>query len=361
MIKFLDLEKQRQRLQPQLDEAISKVLDHGKFIQGPEVLKLEKELQKYTGSKYCISVANGTDALLITQICLGIGPGDEVIMPGFNYISAAETTSVLGAKPVYVDVSRYSYNINSDLIEDAITRKTKAIIVTSLFGQCAHFDAINEVANKHNIPVIEDAAQSFGASYFGKKSCNLTDIAITSFFPAKPLGCYGDGGAIFTNNDEYDEKIRKISKHGQSVKYMHKYVGLNSRLDTIQAAILLEKLKILDDEINAKEKIANLYKKSFEDNGLDLHPLIYEHNQSAHAQYSICTNKRDEIIKELKDNNIPYAIYYPLPIYKQEAYLDENIKLSNSEYLSENILSLPMGPYLDNADISLIVDVVKSV
>jgi UDP-2-acetamido-2-deoxy-ribo-hexuluronate aminotransferase len=361
MIKFLDLQSQRELIKEDINQAIQKVLDHGQFIQGPEVKQLEEMLAKYTGTKYCISVANGTDALLIAQLSLGIGPGDEVIMPGFNYISAAETTTVLGAKPVYVDVSRTSYNLNTNILENSITNKTKAIIATSLFGQCAHFNAINEIAAKYDIPVIEDAAQSFGASYYGNKSCNLTDIAITSFFPAKPLGCYGDGGAIFTSNDEYFEKISKISKHGQSFKYKHKYVGLNSRLDTLQAAILIQKLSVFDNEIKQKNKIAKMYKKMFEQKNLELAPYIYEHNISAYAQYTICTEKRDQIIEKLKEENIPSAIYYPLPVYHQEAYLDMSLSLNQSEFLSANVLSLPMGPYLTEDEISLVVDTISSV
>ena len=238
-MEFIDLKSQYQRLKPQIDAAIQRVLDHGQFILGPEVAELEEKLVAYTGAKYCISVANGTDALQIALMALGVGPGDEVITPGFTYIATAETVALLGAKPVYVDVDARTYNLDPALLEASITPRTKAIIPVSLYGQCAEFDAINAIAARHGISVIEDAAQSFGASYKGRKSCNLSTIACASFFPSKPLGCYGDGGAIFTSDDELAKVIRQIARHGQDRRYHHVRVGVNSRLDTIQAAILL--------------------------------------------------------------------------------------------------------------------------
>ena len=220
-MQFIDLAAQQARIKDQIDANIQKVLAHGKYILGPEVVELEEKLANYTGAKYCISCANGTDALQIALMALGVGPGDEVITPGFTYIATAETSAVLGAKPVYVDIDERTYNLDPALLEAAITPKTKAIIAVSLYGQCADYDAINEIAAKHGIPVIEDAAQSFGATYKGRKSGNLTTIACTSFFPSKPLGCYGDGGAIFTNDEELAKVIRQVARHGQDRRYHH--------------------------------------------------------------------------------------------------------------------------------------------
>src|SRR5690606_7977235 len=243
---FIDLKTQQARIKKKIDAAIARVLAHGQYILGPEVAELEEKLADYTGAKYCISCANGTDALQIALMALGVGPGDEVITPGFTYIATAEAAAVLGAKPVYVDINPRTYNLDPALLEAAITSRTKAIIPVSLYGQCAAFDAINALASKHGITVIEDAAQSFGASYKGRKSCNLTTIATASFFPSKPLGCYGDGGAIFTSDDELAKIMRQVARHGQDRRYHHIRVGVNSRLDTLQAAILLPKLDILD-------------------------------------------------------------------------------------------------------------------
>src|SRR5690606_4821384 len=242
-----------------IDAGIARVLAHGQYILGPEVAELEEKLAAYTGAKYCISVANGTDALQIALMALGVGPGDEVITPGFTYIATAEAAAVLGARPVYVDIDPRTYNLDPELLEAAITDRTRAIIPVSLYGQCAEFDAINRIADKHGIPVIEDAAQSFGATYKGRKSCNLSSIACTSFFPSKPLGCYGDGGAIFTNDGELATRMRQIARHGQDRRYHHVRVGMNSRLDTLQAAILLPKLDILDSEIQSRQEVAEAY------------------------------------------------------------------------------------------------------
>ena len=259
MIEFIDLKNQQARIKDKIDAGIQRVLSHGQYILGPEVTELEDRLADFVGAKYCISCANGTDALQIVQMALGVGPGDEVITPGFTYVATAETVALLGAKPVYVDIDPRTYNLDPQLLEAAITPRTKAIIPVSLYGQCADFDAINAIASKYGIPVIEDAAQSFGASYKGKRSCNLSTVACTSFFPSKPLGCYGDGGAIFTNDDELATAIRQIARHGQDRRYHHIRVGVNSRLDTLQAAILLPKLEIFEEEIALRQKVAAEY------------------------------------------------------------------------------------------------------
>mgnify|MGYP001353795221 CR=1 FL=1 len=359
-MNFIDLKKQNFRIKTEIDKAIDQVLSHGQFIQGPEVSLLEKKLEKYSGSKKCISVANGTDAILISLLALGVKEGDEVIMPAFNYVSAAETVSMLGAKPVFVDVEFDTFNIDPIEIEKVISDKTNLIISTSLFGQCANFKSINDIASKHNLPVLEDAAQSFGASHYDKKSCNLTTIATTSFFPAKPLGCYGDGGAIFTNDENLAKKINKISKHGQSKKYHHEMIGVNSRLDTLQAAILLEKLKIFESEIQEKNKIACLYSNFFEEKGLNLHPKIKKENKSVYAQFTCVSDNREKILEALKKNEIPFALYYPLPLHNQQAYLNRDVQLKNSENLSNMTFSLPMHAYLTDQEIENITNIIHS-
>lgn len=346
MIEFIDLKAQQSRIKAEIDAGIQRVLAHGQYILGPEVSGLEEKLAAYVGAKHCISCANGTDALQIVQMAFGIGPGDEVITPGFTYIATAETVAVLGAKPIYVDVNPKTYNLDIEKLEAAITPRTKAIIPVSLYGQCADFDAINAIAAKYNLPVIEDAAQSFGATYKGRKSCNLSTVACTSFFPSKPLGCYGDGGAIFTNDDELAKVIRQIARHGQDRRYHHIRVGMNSRLDTIQAAILLPKLEILDSEMQARQCVAETYTKLFNEAGVLTTPFIETHNQSAWAQYTIQVENRTDVQQKLKAQGIPTAVHYPIPLNKQPAVADENAVLPVGDAVAEKVMSLPMHPYL---------------
>lgn len=346
MIDFIDLKAQQNRIKDKIDAGIQSVLTHGQYILGPEVTELEEKLAAYVGAKYCITCANGTDALQIAQMAFGIGPGDEVITPGFTYIATAETVALLGAKPVYVDVNPKTYNLDVEKLEAAITPRTKAIIPVSLYGQCADFDAINAIAAKYGIPVIEDAAQSFGATYKGRKSCNLSTVACTSFFPSKPLGCYGDGGAIFTNDEELAKVIRQIARHGQDRRYHHIRVGVNSRLDTIQAAILLPKLEILDDEMQARQKVAEIYNQLFNQAGVRTTPYLEPHNTSAWAQYTIQVDNRAEIQKELQEQGIPTAVHYPIPLNKQPAVADTNVWLPVGDAIAERVMSLPMHPYL---------------
>ena len=346
MIEFIDLKAQQSRIKAEIDAGIQRVLAHGQYILGPEVEELEEKLATYVGAKYCITCANGTDALQIAQMAFGIGPGDEVITPGFTYIATAETVAILGATPVYVDVNPQTYNLDVEKLEAAITPRTKAIIPVSLYGQCADFDAINVIAAKYNLPVIEDAAQSFGATYKNRKSCNLSTVACTSFFPSKPLGCYGDGGAIFTNDEELAKVIRQIARHGQDRRYHHIRVGVNSRLDTIQAAILLPKLAILDDEMQACQRVADAYTKLFNEAGILTTPFIEEHNQSAWAQYTIQVENRSEVQVKLKEQGIPTAVHYPIPLNKQPAVADVNAVLPVGDVVAERVMSLPMHPYL---------------
>ncbi|HDL9483921.1 TPA: DegT/DnrJ/EryC1/StrS family aminotransferase [Vibrio cholerae] len=355
-MQFIDLGAQQARIKEKIDVGIQKVLAHGQYILGPEVAELEQKLIAYTGAKHCISVANGTDALQIAQMALGVGPGDEVITPGFTYIATAETVALLGAKPVYVDVCPKTYNLDPAKLEAAITPKTKAIIPVSLYGQCADFDAINAIAAKYGIPVIEDSAQSFGASYKGKKSCNLSTIACTSFFPTKPLGCYGDGGAIFTNDDELALVMRQIARHGQDRRYHHIRVGVNSRLDTLQAAILLPKLEILDEEIELRQSVSSIYTQLLREIGILSTPFVENHNISAWAQYTIRVKNRDKVQQKLQKAGIPTAVHYPIPLNKQPAVADSSIQLPIGDEIAEEVMSLPMHPYLTEQDIQRVVE-----
>jgi len=355
MIEFIDLKTQQARIKDKIDAAIQRVLAHGQYILGPEVAELEEKLATFVGAKYCITCANGTDALQIAQMALGIGPGDEVITPGFTYIATAETVALLGAKPVYVDIDPRTYNLDPQLLEAAISPRTKAIIPVSLYGQCADFDSINTIAAKHGIPVIEDAAQSFGATYKGKRSCNLSTIACTSFFPSKPLGCYGDGGAIFTNDDELAIVLRQIARHGQDRRYHHIRVGVNSRLDTLQAAILLPKLEIFSEEVELRNKVAHNYTGLLNEAGITSTPFVEAHNFSAWAQYTLRVEEREKVQQQLKEAGIPTAVHYPIPLNKQPAVADASARLPIGDEVAAKVMSLPMHPYMTDDDVQNIV------
>ncbi|WP_417797219.1 DegT/DnrJ/EryC1/StrS family aminotransferase [Stutzerimonas nitrititolerans] len=381
MIEFIDLKAQQAQIKDKIDSGIQRVLEHGQYILGPEVAELEEKLAAFVGAKHCISVANGTDALQIAQMALGIGPGDEVITPGFTYIATAETVALLGAKPVYVDVDPRTYNLDPQLLEAAITPRTKAIIPVSLYGQCADFDAINAIAARHGIPVIEDAAQSFGATYKGKRSCNLTTIACTSFFPSKPLGCYGDGGAIFTNDEELAKVLRQIARHGQDRRYHHIRVGVNSRLDTLQAAILLPKLEIFPRELGQREQAAQRYRRLLlatkntettesSENDLSVScvsfrgkkailPFVEDHNRSAWAQYTVQVEARDQVQEHLKAAGVPTAVHYPIPLNRQPAVKDDGASLPVGDAIAQKVMSLPMHPYLDEKQQRVVIDAVQ--
>lgn len=360
MIEFIDLKTQQARIKDKIDAGIQRVLAHGQYILGPEVAELEEKLAAFVGTKYCITCANGTDALQIAQMALGIGPGDEVITPGFTYIATAETVALLGAKPVYVDIDPRTYNLDPALLEAAITPRTKAIIPVSLYGQCADFDEINAIAAKHGIPVIEDAAQSFGATYKGKRSCNLTTIACTSFFPSKPLGCYGDGGAIFTNDDELAKVIRQIARHGQDRRYHHVRVGVNSRLDTLQAAILLPKLEIFVEEVERRQQVAAGYDQLLKAAGIYSTPFIASHNVSAWAQYTVQVQSRDAVQVKLNEHGVPTAVHYPIPLNKQPAVADSNTCLPVGDAVAEKVMSLPFHPYMRVEDLERVVRALMS-
>jgi UDP-2-acetamido-2-deoxy-ribo-hexuluronate aminotransferase len=360
MIPFFDLAAQQAVLKEQIDQNIAAVLAHGKYILGPEVSELEERLSEYTGAKYCITCANGTDALQIALMALGVGPGDEVITPSFSYISTAEATALLGAKPVYVDVDPVTFNIDHNLIEDKITHRTKAIIPVSLYGQPADFDEINALASQYNLPVIEDAAQSFGATYKGKKSCNLSTIGCTSFFPTKPLGCYGDGGAIFTSDENLATLIHRLARHGQTKRYHHVHVGVNSRLDTIQAAVLLPKLSVLDTEISSRNELAKNISTGISAASYLSSPTIAANKYSAWAQYTLVTSIREGLRDYLQDHGIPTAVHYPTPIYKQPAYTDPSVRCLVSEKISRMVISLPIHAYMSTKISTKIIKTLNS-
>lgn len=355
MIPFVDLAAQQKRIRTEIEAGITGVLAHGQYILGPEVFELEEKLAAYCGADHCITVANGTDALQIALMAVGVQPGDEVIIPGFAYIAPAEAVSVLGARPVYVDIDSDSYNLDPDLLEAAITSRTRAIIPVSLYGQPADFERINTIATRYGITVIEDGAQSFGARHHNGKSCNLSTLATTSFFPSKPLGCYGDGGAVFTSDSELAKAIRQIARHGQERRYFHVRVGVNSRLDTLQAAVLLPKLTILDDEIAARQRVADSYSVQLRALGIST-PKVTRHNASAWAQYTIRVAQRDQFQARLKKAGIPTAVHYPLPLNRQPAVSDFNAELPQGDRASDEVVSLPIHPYMDEEAISRVVE-----
>lgn len=356
MIPFVDLAAQQDRLRTEIEDGIARVLAHGQYILGPEVAELEAALAGYSGARHCISCANGTDALQIALMALGVGPGDEVVTPSFSYIATAEAAAVLGAKPVYVDIDPATYTLDASQLAGAITDRTRAIIPVSLYGQCADYDAINAFAADSGLPVIEDAAQSFGARYHDRRSGNLTTIACTSFFPSKPLGCYGDGGAMFTSDDDLAVRLRQIARHGQDRRYHHVRVGVNSRLDTLQAAILLPKLAILDDELAARERVAQAYTARLAARGVAGTPTVLQHNVSAWAQYTVRVEERERVQASLEDAGVPTTVHYPLPLAAQPAVADPAARLPASDEAARTVLSLPMHPYLTDEAIDTVVD-----
>ncbi len=382
-IPFVDLKTQQDRIRPQIDAAIRRVLDHGQYIMGPEVTELEMKLCDFTDAKHCISCASGTDALLMALMALGIGPGDEVITSPFTFVATGEVISLVGATPVFVDIDSRTFNIDPSKIAAAITDKTRAIIPVSLFGLPADMDAIAAAANRSSpiaprpITIIEDAAQSFGATYKGRKSCKLSTLACTSFFPAKPLGCYGDGGAVFTDDDGLAEILRSIRIHGQGCdKYDNIRIGINGRLDTLQAAILLPKLEIFPNEIEARQDVADTYTRLLADltkcpSPITQHPIftpfVPNGSTSAWAQYSILTaskEQRDVLQRKLAKAGVPTAVYYPKPLHLQTAYAGLGYKALDfpvAEDVAQRIISLPMGPYLKKEEQVRVVAIVNEV
>jgi len=356
-IPFIDLKSQYRSMKPEIQARIDAVLEHGQYIMGPEVGELEEKLASYTGANYCITVASGTEALLISLMALGIKPGDEVITTPFTFVATAEVIVLLGAKPVFVDIEADTCNIDASKIEDKITVKTRAIMPVSLFGQPADMDAINDIASRYgDIPVIEDAAQSFGATYKGNKSCNLSTVGCTSFFPSKPLGCFGDGGAIFTNDDSIAKACREIRVHGQSQRYVHTRVGVGGRMDTLQCAILLAKLKNFDWEVEERKRIGQLYNELFDEASISYIKQCKDRS-SVFAQYTIFSRDREVLQQSLNALGIPTAVHYPVPLNKQPAYRDLCCSGCTpvSNQVAKQVLSLPMGAYLRDTDQATIV------
>lgn len=359
-MEFIDLKSQYKALRPEINARIQAVLDHGHYIMGPEVEELEKRLAAYTGARHCITVSSGTEALLISLMALGVKPGDEVITTPFTFIATAEVIVLLSAKPVFVDIEPDTCNINASRIEEKITDKTRAIIPVSLYGQPADMDEINLVAKKHGLAVIEDAAQSFGATYKGRKSCNLSTIGCTSFFPSKPLGCYGDGGAVFTSDDALAKAMREIRVHGQSQRYVHSRVGVGGRMDTLQCAIVLAKLERFDWEVEKRLELGALYNELL-GNRID-RILQRPDRTSVFAQYTINVERRAEVQTALHEQGIPTAVHYPVPIPLQPGYAQfctekaEDIPVAIQK--SKTVMSLPMGPDLDFESVEKIVQAV---
>lgn len=358
-MEFIDIKKQYQLYKDEIDTAIHQVLDSGAFILGPQVKQLEQALSDFVGVKHAIAVSSGTDSLQIALMALGIGPGDEVITVPFTWISTAEVIALVGATPVFVDIDPMSYNIDISKIESAITHRTKAIMPVSLFGQMADYEAINRIAAKYKLAVIEDGAQSFGATQNELRSCGVTTIGSTSFFPAKPLGCYGDGGAIFTNDDSLASKMRAIRTHGGEQRHHHLYVGMNGRLDTIQAAILLVKLRHFPEEVEARQRIGKRYSSLL--GSVCTVPAIDSGNTHVYAQYTIATPFRDSLALALTDKNIPFGIYYPKCVHEQPAFGYLGYRKGSfpiAEQAAQQVISLPMHPWLSDCDQDRIVDAV---
>lgn len=356
---FIDLKSQYRQLKPEIDRRIQAVLDHGAYIMGPEVAELEGQLAAYTGSKHCITVASGTDALLIAMMALGIKAGDEIITTPFTFIATGEMIALIGAKPVFVDIDPKTYNLDPAKIEAAITPRTKAIMPVSLYGQCADFDAINEIACRHGLPVIEDAAQSFGATYKGRKSCALSLIGCTSFFPSKPLGCYGDGGACFTNDDALAKLMREIRVHGQDRRYHHPLIGVNGRMDTIQCAVLLAKMPSFPNEVSARGEIGARYSTLINDSCPRARaPYIEPYNSSVYAQYTVEVDQRELVQQKLQSAGIPTAVHYPTPLHLQPAFASLGCGVGSypvAERAATRVMSLPMHPFLRSDDQQKIV------
>lgn len=362
-MQFIDLKKQYQVLRDPINARIQRVLDHGQYIMGPEVQELETALATHTGARHCVTVASGTEALLMSLMALGIKPGDEVITTSFTFIATAEVIVLVGAKPVFIDVERDSCNMDVSQLEARITPRTKAIMPVSLYGQCSDMDEINAIAQKHGIPVIEDAAQSFGATYKGRKSCNLSTIGCTSFFPSKPLGCYGDGGAVFTNDDALAQALREIRVHGQSGRYYHTRVGVGGRMDTLQCAVVLGKLERFDWEIEQRHRIGARYQALMSDLPDGARTVaVRPDRDSVWAQFTVMVPRRDEIIASLKAAGVPTAIHYPRPIHGQPAYAEYAVEGATpvSDELAAQVMSLPMHPDLDETTQDLIVAALRT-
>ena len=359
-IDFANLQLQYQTYKDKIDSNLQAVLNKSNYILGEEVHILEQELQNFTGARYAITCSSGTDALLLAMMAMDIQQDDVIITTPFTWISSAEMIALIKAKPVFVDIEPDTYNIDANLIEAAITKKTKAIMPVSLFGQPADIDPIKVIADKYNLKVIIDGAQSFGSSYNNKTDSNLGDISTTSFFPSKPLGCYGDGGAVFTNDEEYAKKIMMLRVHGQNKLYHHRYIGIGGRLDTIQAAILSAKLKYFSKELIDRQKVSERYTNAL--SSVLQTPVIKANRSSAWAQYTLRVKNRNALQLKLKENDIPTSIFYPVPLHLQECFQYLNNQQGDfpiSEKASNEVISIPMNPFLTNQQIDYIINKIK--
>jgi UDP-2-acetamido-2-deoxy-ribo-hexuluronate aminotransferase len=370
-MQFIDLKAQQARIEDDVNARIRAVLEHGRYILGPEVAELEERLADYVGVRHCIGVSSGTDALLVALMALDIGPGDEVITTPFTFVATAEVIALLGAVPKFVDIDPVTYNIDPARIEAVIGPRTRAIMPVALYGQCADMDAINAIAERHGLPVIEDAAQSFGATFKGRRSCGLSTIGCTSFFPSKPLGGYGDGGACFTDDDRLATLMRQTMNHGQDKRYSHPRLGINGRLDSLQAAVLLAKLDIFADEVTRRGAIGARYTELLQARGARdpaaardglLTPHVAAHNTSVFAQYTVQVDDRDAVVARLGAADIPTAVHYPIPLNRQGAYARYCCPdcTPAADRAAARVLSLPMHPYLAAADAERVADVLAA-
>lgn len=364
-MQFIDLKTQYQRINSKVASKLMAVLDHGRYVMGPEISELETKLAEYTDTKHCIACSSGTDALLMPLMAWGLGPGDAVFTTPFTFISTAEVVSLIGATPVFVDIDEDTFNIDTEKLEKAIKRvndegnlHAKAIIPVDLFGLCADYKELERIETQYGLHVLEDAAQSFGAEQNGRKACNFGDAAATSFYPAKPLGCYGDGGAVFTNNDELADKFKSIRVHGMDGgnQYENVRIGINGRMDTFQAAVLLAKMEIFEEEVESRNRVAKYYSENIHSRVKT--PFVPENNKSVWAQYSVLAKSapdRDQLRHKLNENGIPTAVYYPKPLHLQKAFKKYGYKKGDfpvSESVSERIFSLPMHPYLKDEELA---------
>lgn len=362
-MQFIDLKSQYQHYrggEDGIDARMQAVLDHGRYIMGPEITEMEQALAERTGVAHCISCASGTDALYLPMLALNIGAGDEVITVPFTFIATAEIIRLMGATPVFIDIDPDTYNMDASQLEAAITPRTKAIIPVSLYGQAPDMEAINAVAARHGIPVLEDAAQSYGATRNGKASGGLSTVGCTSFFPSKPLGCYGDGGAVFCDDDELARVMRELRAHGQEKRYVHSRIGMNARMDTLQAAVILGKLPHFDAEIAARQRLGARYSEALGD--LAKVPTIASGNTHVYGQYTLQVQDREKLRRALAEEDIPTAVHYPRPLHLQQAFEDLGGQVGDypvSERASAQVVSLPMSPFLSEPDQDRVIAAVR--
>ncbi len=359
-MQFIDLKSQYQAYRTEIDAGIARVLEHGRYIMGPEIAEMETQLADLVDQPHAISCASGTDALLLALMALGVGPGDEVVTVGFTFIATAEVISLLGATPVFVDICEDDYGMDPEALAAAMTERTKAIIPVSLYGQVCRMEAINQIAAEHDVVVIEDGAQSLGARQGDRMSCGLSTFSATSFFPSKPLGCYGDGGALFTNDDDLARICRELRAHGQERRYVHTRIGVNARMDAIQAAVILGKLPHFEAEMQKRSELGERYTEALK--GIVTTPQILPGNRHVYAQYSIQVDDRDGFRAHLQEAGVPTAVHYPVPLHLQEAFQYLGLgrgHLPRSERISERIVSLPMSPFLTLTDQDRVIEAVR--